>query len=260
MTAQYSEDVRCTIEDYLRTVRDRLRAAESVDVQEVVDNLRGHIERELSGAQQPVSQATVREVLQRLGPPEQVVDESDMVWWRKMVLRFRQGPEDWRLAYLSLGVLIVGLLIAGPLGVIAGFLLSRAALSVGKGTDPAAKRWLIWPSLIMTYAFILFIGLLWPLWAGVALSVESIRHLEEPFLRSNPFFVIPAVSASGGLGMAIWWTLLWVLARGRGHIVRLIFKPFAEHWTARTFGILTLIVWALTATLAVSAAFVWFQK
>ena len=267
MTAEYSEDVKCAIEDYLSMVRDRLKASRSVDAQEVVDDLRGHIERELSAAAQPVSTAAVKEVMDRLGPPEQVVDESDMSWWRKMVLRLRTGPEDWRLAYLSLGVLIVGTLLGGtllggPLGLIASFLLSRAAMSAAKEPDPAAKKWLIYPSLIIVYAFILFFGLLWPALAVGGLVVE-LNPVYGSLLQKDPFFdrdgmgTFLAATTGGGLGLSIWWSVLWVLGRSRPGIVRVVFRPFAEHWTGRAFGKVILCLWGLTVILGGCVVLLW---
>ncbi len=75
------------IDRYLESVRDRLKAAPSVDAQEVVEDLRGHIERELAGMEPPICDAAVAQVLQRLGTPEQMVDEGELSWWRKLLLR-----------------------------------------------------------------------------------------------------------------------------------------------------------------------------
>jgi len=262
MTIEYSEIAQSSIEDYLKAVRDRLTASESVDAQEVVEDLRGHIERELSGVTQPVSEADVKRVLERLGPPEQVVDEGDMSWWRKTILRLRRDPEDWRLAYLSLGVLIFGTLLAGPLGIIASFFLSRAALSVAKEPDPPAQKWLIYPSLIVVYAIIGFVGLLWPAYVLGALVGELNRGhgsllYKDPFFDHDGFGTVLAVLAGGGTGLSVWWSLLWVIGRSRPVILRVAFRPFADNWTGRAFGKTVLVVWGLTACLGVTAALLW---
>jgi hypothetical protein len=258
MIIEYSGNARNKIEDYLNAVRDRLAASESVDAREVVEDLRGHIERELSGAGRPVSEADVEKVLHRLGLPEQVVDEADMSWWRKMILRLRTGPEDWRLAYLSLGVLFVGL----PLGVIPSFLLSRAALSIAKEPDPPAKKWLIYPSLIVVYAIIGAVGLLWPVFAvgglvaGLSHGPGSLLH-KEPFFDKDGLGTVLAILAGGGLGLSVWWSLLWAVGRRRPAIFRVTFRPFADDWTGRTFGKAVLTVWAMTLALAAAAALLW---
>ncbi len=69
MTVEYSANAKRIVDDYLRAVRDRLQASESVDTEEVMDELRGHMEKELAGSTQPVSEADVNKVLDRLGPP-----------------------------------------------------------------------------------------------------------------------------------------------------------------------------------------------
>jgi len=264
MTVEYSEVARSRIEEYLRAVSDRLKTSESVDANEVVENLRGHIERELSDVTQPVSETDAKKVLERLGPPEQVIGDEDMSWWRRMILRLRRGPEDWRLAYLSLGILIVGTLLAGPLGMIASFLLSRAALSVAKEPDPPAKKWLIYPSLVIVYAMVAFVGLLWPAYALGGL-VGELNHGHGSLLYKDPFFdndglgTVLAVLASGGAGLSLWWSLLWVGVRSRPRMLRVAFRPFADNWTGRLFGKVVIGVWVATVLLGVAAALLWIK-
>ena len=262
MTAEYSENTQSRIEDYLNTIRDRLRASDTVDAHEVVDDLRGHIERELSAMAQPVSDADVKKVLDRLGPPEQVVDEADMSWWRKLILRLRRGPEDWRLAYLSLGVLIIGAPLGG-IGIIGSFLLSRAALAVSKEPDPPAKKWLIYPSLIVVYTIVVLVGLAWPaaLGGGVGELAEQDGRLlyKAPFFDNDGLGTILAVLAGGGLGLSVWWSILWGVGHRHPQIVRVAFEPFAERWTGRLFGKITLGVWALTGLFVGAAVLLWIK-
>ena len=257
MTVEYSANARRTADDYLQAVRDRLRASESVDAEEVLDELRGHMEKELATLNQPVSETDVNKVLERLGPPEQVVSDEDMLWWRKMILRLRRGPEDWRLAYLSVGDLLLA-----PFGVIASFLLSRAAVSLAGEPDPPAKKWLIYPSLIIVYSLIGFLVLSWPAFALGGLAGE-LNHGHGSLLYKQPLFgrdglgTIIAALACGGLGLSIWWSVLWAVGRRRLSLVRTLLAPFAERWTGRTFGKLILVVWVLTVALATAAVLCW---
>jgi hypothetical protein len=264
ITTKYSENAKSRIDDYLNAIRDRLRASDTSDVQEVVDDLRGHIERELSGMAQPVSEANVERILARLGLPDQVVDEADMSWWRKMILRLRRGPEDWRLAYLSFAVLIVGSLLGG-IGIIGSFLLSRAALSVAKEPEPKAKRWLIYPSLIIVYASIVFVGLAWP--AALGGFIDEIAEIinghgrlyKEPFFDGDGLGTILAALAGAGLGLSAWWSILWVVGHKHPNIVRVAFEPFAEDWTGRLFGKIVLGAWGLTVVLAGATVLLWIK-
>lgn len=261
MTVEYNANAKRIVDDYLHAVRDRLRASESVDAEEVLNELSGHMEKELAELNQPVSEADVNQVLDRLGSPEQVVGEEDMSWWRKMILRLRRGPEDWRLAYLSFGVLILGTLL-GPLGLIGSFLLSRAAVTLVGEPHPPAKKWLIYPSLLIVYSLIVFFALSWPVYAYGELVSEleggQVNLLyKEPLFDNDGFGTVIAVLAGGGLGLSIWWSLLWVVGRSRPYLIRAIFKPFADQWTGRTFGKFVLGVWVLTIILAATTILCW---
>jgi len=259
MIVEYNAGAEARVADYLRRVRERLVAAESVDAEEVANDLRIHIDRELSEMRQPVSEADVSSVLNRLGPPEQVVSEEDMSWWAKMLLRWHRGPEDWRLAYLSLGVFVIGTLVAGPLGLIASFLLSRAALPVAGEPEPRAKKWLIYPSLIVVYLLVAAIGLLWPLWPGFAFGVlvASLQH-GLPYKQPAATVLLDGLRTAGGaMGLAIWWSLLWAYGRRHLPVVRTLFRPFAEKWTGRNFRKATVGAWVVTLVFASLAVLLW---
>jgi len=263
MSIEYSNSAKSRIEEYLNAVQDRLKISESVDAQEVIDELNEHIERELSGKSQPISEADVIDVIHRLGPPEQFVDESDLSWRRKMVQRLQKGPEDWRLAYLSFGVFLLGTLITGPLGLIASFLLSRASLSVSGKAECQAKKWLLYPSLVVTYAILLGFGLLWP--AALGGAIGDLNNQRDSILYQEPYFdhdgvgTVLAAFAGGGLGFSVWWSVLWILGRKYPSRVRDIFRPFADNWTGKTFGKIIAVVWCLTIVLAGVAVWLWFR-
>ncbi len=263
MSIEYSQNATSRIEDYFQKVRNSLMISRGVDAQEVIDGLREHIERELSGKPQPISEADAADVIRRLGSPEQFVDESEMAWWRKFSYRMQKGPEDWRLAYLSFGVLILGGLLTGPFGLIASFLLARASLAVSGRAECEAKRWLLYPSLILMYVMMLGLGLLWPIALGDI--VGEMNNYRDGVFYQPPYFdhdgvgTILSSFAAGGLGLAVWWTILWFLWRKYSNRVRVIFRPFAETWTGATFGKIILLVWFLAITLGSVAAWLWFK-
>jgi len=87
-----------------------MSAAGQASPDEVMADIEEHVSRELEGADEPVSGETVRQVLARLGEPEQWIAADELPWWRRTLLRVRTGPEDWRLAYATLGVLFLGVL------------------------------------------------------------------------------------------------------------------------------------------------------
>ena len=104
-----SEGAKRSLESYLRQARAYLRGSKSVDADEVEQNVTEHIETELEGVPEPVSRDDLNVVLKKLGSPQQWVPAEEFPWWRLIILRLRSGPEDWRLAYMSLGFLVVGL-------------------------------------------------------------------------------------------------------------------------------------------------------
>jgi len=107
---QYTPDAQALVDDYLRQVRAYVGASPTADVNDVLRDIQEHLERELAGAAQPVSADEVRPVLARLGSPAAWVSEEDMPWWRKVILRARRGPEDWRLAYITFGLVLLGVM------------------------------------------------------------------------------------------------------------------------------------------------------
>src|SRR5262249_57358301 len=106
----------------------------AMDAEEVERDVLGHIDAELAGQPQPIGADRLLNVLERLGAPDDWVEEDPQ--WRRVVARLRSGPEDWRLAYLTFGSLFVGvglfmsigLLPLPPLLIALGRLLSPGAL------------------------------------------------------------------------------------------------------------------------------------
>lgn len=130
-------DARRRLDHYLVQVRAALSGCRSVSADEVERDIREHIDNEFQGATEPVSLAALDAVLCRLGRPGQWVPAEEMPGWYRALVRFRDGPEDWRLAYLafglSLGGAVAGLTVSVPVALVClggGFLLARAAVSV----------------------------------------------------------------------------------------------------------------------------------
>jgi len=177
--AKLTDEARIRYEDYIRQVRAYLAAAGTVSPDDVVAELQEHVERELKDADEPVSPEAMQEVLTRLGQPSQWIGDEELPWWRKVLLRIRTGPEDWRLAYATFGVLLLGVLLGWLFGdtyisrrrkshefswtvmfmfLAASFILARAVLVTARGDSlPSGRKWLIYPSLVLPYAMILLL-------------------------------------------------------------------------------------------------------
>jgi hypothetical protein len=229
-----SGEARSHLDKYLRKMRNYLKDCSSVDAGEVEQNIRDHIENEVQSIGETVSFEELDAVLKKLGSPEKWVPEEDFSWWRKIVLRLRSGPEDWRLAYISFGLLVLGLLIGHNAFVIfvpASFVISRCVLSVG-GDHKVLKsqKWLIYPSLIVVYLFVIFCLLAWPipLLFELAKECEDLKidmfpwnTTDETVYWSIGIILIAAVTC-------LWWLILALIYNKIAHIFQVLFRPFAE--------------------------------
>lgn len=110
MNIEFTPEAQRLLDDYTARVRAHVKAA-GADAEEVLGDVLDHVEGELAGADQPVAADALGEVLGRLGEPSGWVSEEDMAWWRRLALRLRRGPEDWRLAYLALALLLLGVIL-----------------------------------------------------------------------------------------------------------------------------------------------------
>jgi len=229
-----SENAKKSLHDYLRQARAYLRGSKSVDADEVEQNITEHIENELEGAAEPVSCDVLNTILKKLGSPQQWVPEEELSWWRKIILRLRSDPEDWRLAYISLALLVVGILAlsyatGGIVLILAGFLVSRAALSeTADLNELKGQKWLLYPSLIIVYIFVLLVLLTWPLALLIPLAEGYEYEFREYFsLRNEVDYWVIAVSVILA-GLGLWWSILAAAVLKYRRLVQVLFRPLAE--------------------------------
>jgi hypothetical protein len=226
---ELSHGAKRSLDEYLRQVKLYLQGAKTVDADEVEQNITEHIETELEGEAEPVSSGKLAAVLKRLGSPRQWVPEEELPWWRRIIFRLRTGPDDWRLAYMSLGLLVAGLLYTpGAIVLIpAAFIVSRAALAATDYRVDKGQKWLLYPPLLIVYLFLagtllsgasfLGFGLAEGLWWESARVREVVRMGTVLFYAS----VMTIVTA-------LWWTILGMVWCKWPALVRSIFSPFAD--------------------------------
>lgn len=249
-----SENAERSLRDYLRQARAYLRGSKSVDADEVEQNITEHIENELEGAAEPVSRDVLDAVLKKLGRPQQWVPMEELPWWWRIIFRLRSGPEDWRLAYISLALLVAGLFTlsyasGGVVLILAGFLASRAAIAeAGDPRELKAQKWLLYPSLIIVYVFVLLALLTWPLVLLCPLADAYENTLVGSFgLFDNEgnYWTMAATVIVAGLGL--WWCILGAVVLKPRKLLGVIFHPFAEKirakWAIRLLLVgLTLVI------------------
>jgi hypothetical protein len=248
---QYEESARKILDAYLQKVKTYLGSAKTADPEDVVRDVTEHIENELGDTTQPISAAELDAVLKRLGEPKNWVDENDLSWWRKFLLRLRGGPESWRLAYLTIGLILFGFLCFGIepglffISLLLSFLTARGALSTaGDPSDlPKGQKWLIYPPLILVYAFIAFWLLTWPIFAGAGIAVEYVTDWGSmtPNVYGNTYalyglheqgnrdlVILTLVGCIGGPLLSLWLLIVGIvgLFKKPRRFLAAVFYPF----------------------------------
>jgi len=237
-----------SLDKYLHRARAYLKGAKSVDAAEVEQNITEHIENELAGASEPVSAEELETVLEKLGSPQQWVPEEELPWWRRMVLRVQTGPEDWRLAYISFGLFVLGVLLL-PTGVIliaGGFIAARAALSVVEdATLLKAQKWLLYPSLITVYVGLLVSLLALPLLGLMPLASEWENTLKDDFRILDDMHYWQAACSVFAGSLGLWWVIQGLVLLARPNIPKPLFRPFADGFNRRWAVVLILVGFAV---------------
>lgn len=237
MILKLSLNAQKSFEDYLNQVKICLKGVKSVDAEEIQQQITEHIENELSGTTEPVSSETLNVVLNKLGSPQQWVPEEELSWWKKFALRVRTGPEDWRLAYISFGLLIAGFLFPPSLIVLvpASYLVSRAALSLSNyNIQVKALKWLTYPSLIIVYVALLLFLLSWPLFPIICFWGPKFAFiLKEIGAKDSAWIIVMTLISVVSLGLLYIALGIIFLRRKRQVLVHIVFKPFAGWFNAK---------------------------
>lgn len=246
------------LDNYLSQVKTSLQSCTSVDADEVRRDITEHIETELEDLTEPVSLEALEAVLTRLGSPTQWVPEEEISWWRKIILRLRTGPEDWRLAYIAFGLFVLAFIVgnrtAFPVFILASFCIARAALSVATEPDELrGKKWLLYPSLIIVYLFPVFWLLAWPIvtLAMVADEIENSTNIDYfPWSANDvdlafwPVAIVSIIAAT-----SLWWLIVGLVHKTKPALLQIAFRPFGD-WLKPRFT-----NWFLTITLALTVIF-----
>lgn len=244
MAAQptFTENARSDLNRYLRRVRHALRPHPSVDADEVELEIKGHIEAELAGEPAPVTAERLHGVLDRLGSPNDWVPEDELPAWRKLLLRLSTGPEDWRLAYLSLGLFVAGWILApvAPLLIFASFLVARAGLRLLEERDESAgaRKWFFYPPLVFIYLVIAIIAAIFPLAVTVGMVSDPNLPSDLYGIRGvvSGWIALPTWLGSTLLAVlvtGVWWLGMGLVLARLTRAVRAVFWPFAERLRER---------------------------
>ena len=226
------------LDAYLGRVRRVLSGHAEVDPDEVVADVRSHVEEALRERPLPVGEDDVEAVLDRLGSPGRWVPAGERRGWRGALERIRRGPDDWRLAYLCFGLTVVAVLAApfgGLLLLLPAFVLARGTLTLAEEREqlPAAHRWLVYPTLIAVYVPLAALILLWPVLGspavfspgGIVDWLQQTRGISFPAHGTPEHWIHSAAWTAVATGA--WWSVAGSVAAIRPRWVRRLFAPFA---------------------------------
>jgi hypothetical protein len=262
-----TQEARQRLDQYLHQVDTALTGCRSVSAEEVEHDIREHIALEFESATDPVSVGQLDLVLARLGSPDQWVPQKEPPLWRRVLLRLRHGPEDWRLAYAVLILLVFGcifpplLLYVLPLT----WLMSRAALAVVRDRNESLgpQRWFLYPPLVVVGAGLLLVTLFGPSLLAAALG-ESLWHGDPAWpgaaekgyrhLYGSPEAKVTFMALVIGGATAVWWFVLGVILSIWPAIVQAVFRPFAQGFGRRHALVLVYLGLALGVLCGVAVA------
>ena len=166
------------LQDYLTQVRAALAAHPDISSEEVTADVQEHIDTEFANVNRPVTLEELETVLARLGPPNQwatvgansqafaagIAPFDGHEFLRELRRKSRgvlatlwRGPEDWRLAYLTFGLTLLAPVTLG-FTLLLAYLLGRATVDLAreKGQPLGARRWLVYPAILMVNGSLLF--------------------------------------------------------------------------------------------------------
>ena len=221
-------------DEYLQRMRASLRGTRSIEADEVEQNVIEHVDVALAGAPSPVGPERLGTVLEQLGPPERWLPDDERPFWRKIMDRVMTGSEDWRLAYASLGLMllmVITLPIGGVVLLLPAFLLSRAyvALMEQRGEPLGARKWLVLPPIALLLLILCGFALIAPAGAfGAILSEIGLRDLgfdyQTRYERGRLF--LGALSIATGA----WWIVL-------SGVFAMLMRPFRVLFLPLTSGL-----------------------
>jgi hypothetical protein len=285
---RYTPEALAHLDEYLTEVRSAVAGHNSISPDEVEADVRDHVAAALEHADEPVTERAVADVLERLGPPEQWVADSHRSIWkyladtlkpvghravenikalpgeayqagRGLVGRVRGLPHEWRLAYVAFGLFALGM-IAFPLFpafLLASYFAARADVSLARerGEALGARRWLVYPPMVVL-SVALFVALaFWPVFPGVHAGQlpRAVRPDVAAAVGVSVKIVEPVVAIYTVVGaLSAWWVILSLVALRFPRLPGAMFPPFGARFRRAD----ALIVLLLSATVFV----LWLSK
>jgi hypothetical protein len=221
---------RRLLDRYMHRVGAALAGCPGTDRDEIERDIREHVEMALEGAPEPVPPRTMASVLERLGSPAQWLGH------RAHCAESAAAPstDDWRLAYLSLGLFLLALALPPFLwvGLLGAFVAARASLAAAEraGTTSASgQTWLRLPALLVVTVPLLGALLLWP---AIAVRLLADRIVGDAWLAQ----ALPAGIGAVAERIASIRLTSFDLTDQAGHLLR------SAHWLLAPLGVWWLVL------------------
>ena len=230
----FTPDAKRRFDEYLQRMRMTLRGSRSIEPDEVEQNVVEHVELALAGSPSPVGPERLDTVLEQLGPPERWLPDDERSMWRKAMDRVMAGPEDWRLAYASLGItalMIVTFPIGGILLLVPAFLLSRAVVAlVEERSEPLGPRkWLVLPPIVFALVLVCAIALIAPA-AGIGALLSEVGLRDLGFDYDNRYDRGRLFLGTLSMATGAWWIVL-------SGVFAMLMRPFRALFAPVTSGL-----------------------
>lgn len=239
---EFTQEAKKRLDSFRKDLQNTLKGCRSVDRAEVERNVLDHIDDSLAGAAAPVDAPQLAAVLEGLGNPAQWIPEEELPWFQRFLNDLRSGPEDFRLAYLSIGLLGMSALLFCflpygnllPLfGVLFSFCFARAVLSLFESpSDLGAQAWLVYPSLALLYVPLAIVGFFWTVPFGYETTYQIRDLIDDPGKREQ-FSELPLWIYHSHQMLTLtagWWFLVGLIGWFFPRLFPSVFYPFLSGW------------------------------
>jgi hypothetical protein len=247
MTTLTSE-ARNRLDEYLGEMRASMAASTPAEMAEIEQDIRDHVDAELANRSSPAPKEELDLVLDRLGDPRRWA--SDTAPTGHASLSSNVSFESW-LAYASAGSML--LFLAAPPLLLISWLLARWALQriEDSGQELGARRWLLYPPILLVVAPVMVITLLWAFAPAGELGA-SLFVLTPP---SSPSARTLATVVLALAGLGAYWIVLGAIAAFGDRLVRFLLYPFAKGFRRRHGWSLSGVGAALAAVAVATSIF-----
>ena len=233
---ELTENARFRYDDYMRRMRSAL--GRKSDAEDIEQSVREHVEVALAGTPGPVAEDDLARVLERLGPPERWLAEEPRSGWRRILDRIQNGPDTWRLSYLTLFAFVFGFVF--PPLMLASYVAARAYVELlrERGEHLGARRWLVYPPIAFLLAATVIAAIIGP--AGPVLGFGIDEGFERVFdVPRSDFGQLAFYAGMGAVLFGAWWMLLAGLCSILLRPIRFVFAPLLDGLNRKHFAVLS---------------------